>query len=58
MKIRELQLIAEKLNCTMSQLAVAWCLKNESVHCILLGASSVEQLCENLQSVQVSRNLH
>ena len=31
----------------------AWCLKNESVHCILLGASSVDQLYENIQSLNV-----
>ncbi len=33
---------------------VAWCLKNETVHCVLLGASSVEQLYENMQALQVS----
>ena len=52
-KTRELQQIAEKLNCTMAQLAIAWCLKNESVHCILLGVSSVDQLIENIQALQV-----
>lgn len=75
-KIRELQVIAEKLNCSMAQLAIgefddltetysisifktnlfllkAWCLKNESVHSVLLGASSVEQLIENIQSLLV-----
>jgi len=31
----------------------AWCVKNESVNCVLLGASSVEQLQENLQSLKV-----
>jgi potassium voltage-gated channel Shaker-related subfamily A beta protein 2 len=75
-KIRELQLIADKLNCTMAQLSIgnfetklnvyiynfwallinnfkAWCLKNESVHCLLLGASSAEQLNENIQALQL-----
>lgn len=37
----------------MSQLAVAWCLKNESVNCLLLGATSVEQFKENIHALQV-----
>ena len=32
----------------------AWCVKNESVNCIILGASTLEQLYENIQSLQVS----
>ena len=32
---------------------VAWCLKNENVHCVLLGASTVDQLYENIQALQV-----
>jgi potassium voltage-gated channel Shaker-related subfamily A beta protein 2 len=32
---------------------IAWCLKNESVHCLLLGASSAEQLNENIQALQL-----
>lgn len=31
----------------------AWCLRNENVHCVLLGATSTEQLYENLSSLQV-----
>ncbi|CAF1038395.1 unnamed protein product [Brachionus calyciflorus] len=52
-KLKELQSIADKLNCTLAQLALAWCLKNETVNCVLLGASTVEQLIENIQSIQV-----
>lgn len=37
----------------MGQLAVAWCLKNESVNCLLLGATSVEQFKENIHALQV-----
>lgn len=37
----------------MSQLAVAWCLKNESVNCLLLGATSVEQFKEHIHALQV-----
>ncbi|CAF0953033.1 unnamed protein product, partial [Didymodactylos carnosus] len=56
-KLRELALIASKLDCTLAQLAIAWCLKNENVHCVLLGVSSVEQLYENLNSIQRLSNI-
>lgn len=46
--------MAERLGCTVPQLAVAWCLKNESVQCLLLGATSPAQLYESIQSLQVS----
>lgn len=52
-RIRELNALAERLGCTLPQLAVAWCLKNESVQCLLLGANSVDQLYESIQSLQV-----
>lgn len=32
----------------------AWCLKNESVNCVVLGASNVDQLYEDMQSIQVA----
>ncbi|CAF1433760.1 unnamed protein product [Adineta ricciae] len=56
-KLRELAVLAAKFDCTLAQLAIAWCLKSESVHCVLLGASSVEQLYENLNSLQIVSKL-
>ncbi|XP_059055184.1 voltage-gated potassium channel subunit beta-2 [Achroia grisella] len=52
-KLRDLSNLANTLNCSLSQLAVAWCLKNESVNCLLLGASSVEQFRENIHALQI-----
>ncbi|KAJ8737535.1 hypothetical protein PYW08_000130 [Mythimna loreyi] len=52
-KLRDLSNLANTLNCTMGQLAVAWCLKNESVNCLLLGATSVEQFKENIHALQI-----
>lgn len=49
-KVRALQPIAKSLGCTLSQLAIAWCLKNPNVSTVILGASRVEQLEENLKS--------
>lgn len=57
-RIRELKALAERLGCNLTQLAIAWCLKNESVQCLLLGASSVDQLYESIQSLQVDKNFY
>uniref|UniRef100_A0A8B9Q7F4 Voltage-gated potassium channel subunit beta-1 n=1 Tax=Apteryx owenii TaxID=8824 RepID=A0A8B9Q7F4_APTOW len=52
-KLKDLSPIAERLGCTLPQLAVAWCLRNEGVSSVLLGSSSPEQLIENLGAIQV-----
>lgn len=40
--------------CTFHHLdLLAWCIKSENVHCVLLGASTAEQLHENLNSLHV-----
>nr|XP_043876597.1 voltage-gated potassium channel subunit beta-2-like isoform X2 [Solea senegalensis] len=56
-KIKELHLLAEKLNCTPAQLAIAWCLRSEGVSSVLLGVSNTEQLLENLGSLGVLTQL-
>ena len=52
-RVASLALIAEKLNVSMSKLAIAWCLLNKNVSTVILGASKIEQLEENLKSVEV-----
>ncbi|XP_026169096.1 voltage-gated potassium channel subunit beta-2 isoform X2 [Mastacembelus armatus] len=52
-KLKELAHIAEKLGCTLPQLAIAWCLRNEGVSSVLLGSSNPSQLTENLGAIQV-----
>nr|XP_005896681.1 PREDICTED: voltage-gated potassium channel subunit beta-1 isoform X1 [Bos mutus] len=52
-KLKDLSPIAERLGCTLPQLAVAWCLRNEGVSSVLLGSSTPEQLIENLGAIQV-----
>ncbi|MEE6501101.1 hypothetical protein FKM82_004066 [Ascaphus truei] len=52
-KLKDLSPIAERLGCTLPQLAVAWCLRNEGVSSVLLGSSNPEQLVENLGAIQV-----
>ncbi|KAM9856303.1 voltage-gated potassium channel subunit beta-2-like [Aulostomus maculatus] len=52
-KLKELLAVAERLGCTLPQLAIAWCLRNEGVNSVLLGASKTEQLIENIRAIQV-----
>lgn len=56
-KLRDVCALAERLGCSFGQLAIAWSLKNESVQCLLLGASNIDQLYESLQSLQVTIKL-
>ena len=52
-KVRRLVPIAEGLGATMSQLAIAWCLRNPRVSTVILGASRVSQVHENLKALDV-----
>ena len=51
-KVIQLSEVARDLNCTLAQLAVAWCLKNPNVSTVLLGATSAHQLKETLRSAE------
>ena len=50
-KIARVGDIASSIGITPSQLAILWCLKNENVSTVILGASKVSQLKENLDSL-------
>ncbi|CAL1589943.1 unnamed protein product [Knipowitschia caucasica] len=52
-KIRDLQHVAQRLNCTPAQLAIAWCLRSGGVASVLMGVANTEQLRENLLSIRV-----
>ena len=45
--------IAAELDTTLPRLGVAWCLKNPHVSTVILGASRVAQLQENLGALEV-----
>lgn len=56
--VAELQNFAkEELDCSLAQLAVAWCLKNPNVTTCLLGATKPEQIEETLGAVEVAKKL-
>ena len=52
-RVRKLTSFAKELGTTMTLLALAWCLKNENVSTMILGASKTAQLEENLKVFDV-----
>lgn len=56
-KTEKLSIVAKELNCTLSQLAIAWCLHNPHVSSVIIGATKLEQLTENLDAVAVKTKL-
>ncbi|RHZ54435.1 hypothetical protein CDV55_104712 [Aspergillus turcosus] len=45
--------LADKLGVKLSQLALAWCLKNENVSSVITGASRPEQIVDNVASLKL-----
>ena len=56
-KVKDLEPVAKDLGCSLAQLAIAWCLKNQNISSAILGASRVEQLQENLRAEDVVSKL-
>ncbi|MGK2930471.1 MAG: potassium channel beta subunit family protein [Acidimicrobiales bacterium] len=52
-KVRKLVDISNQLDCTPAQLAIAWCAKNPHVSSVITGASKVDQVVENMRSLDV-----
>ncbi|THD25735.1 Voltage-gated potassium channel subunit beta-2 [Fasciola hepatica] len=52
-QIRQLVHLASRIKCTCAQLAIAWCLRTPFVSSVLIGAATVDQLQENLESITV-----
>ena len=52
-KVRNLKPIADELGVSLSKMAIAWCLLNPNVSTVILGASKVDQLKENLEALEV-----
>lgn len=55
--LRRFTALAAELQATPAALAIAWCLRNPHVSSVLLGATSVPQLLENLAALDVLRRL-
>ncbi|TMW58851.1 hypothetical protein Poli38472_006996 [Pythium oligandrum] len=56
-KTEKLRPIAKELGCSLAQLAIAWCLTNGNVSTVIVGASSVKQLDENLEALSVAAKI-
>jgi voltage-dependent potassium channel beta subunit len=52
-RVENLRPIADRLGCTMAQLALAWCTKNPHVSTVITGASKVSQVEQNFETVEV-----
>jgi aryl-alcohol dehydrogenase-like predicted oxidoreductase len=56
-KLVKLEAVAAELGLPMAVLAIAWCLKNPHVSTVILGASKVAQLEENLMAIEAQAKL-
>jgi voltage-dependent potassium channel beta subunit len=52
-KVRQLQVVADELGCSLAQLGLAWCLKNPHVSTVITGASRASQVQENMKALDV-----
>ena len=51
-RIRQLNELAKQRGQTLAEMALAWLLKDDRVTSVLVGASSVAQLADNLKALQ------
>lgn len=56
-KVRQLKPIADDLGLSLTHLSLAWCLKNPNVSTVILGASRLSQLEDNLKAMDVTDKL-
>ena len=52
-RLREISQLAERLGCSVTQLSVAWSLKNDTVGCVLVGAVNCQQIHDHVQALAV-----
>lgn len=56
-KVRQLKPLADELDCSLAQLALAWCLRNPHVSSVITGASRAAQVRENMRALDVAAKL-
>jgi aryl-alcohol dehydrogenase-like predicted oxidoreductase len=56
-KVRRFMTISDEIGCTPAQLAIAWAASNPNVSTVITGASRVEQVHENMESLAVMGEL-
>jgi voltage-dependent potassium channel beta subunit len=55
-KVKEFKKLADSMNCSRTQLAISWLLMQKGVSSVILGASSLAQLQENLGALKIKPN--
>ena len=56
-KVREMSAVADRLGVSMAQLAIAWCAANPNVSTVITGASTVDQVHENMKALDALEQL-
>lgn len=56
-KLTALESIASELHLSLPEMALAWCLKNPNVSTVIMGASAVSQLEQNLRALRAVEHL-
>ena len=56
-KVGRLMPVAEELDCSMAQLALAWCLTNPHVSTVITGGANRSQVKENMKAIDVVEKL-
>lgn len=51
-KVKKLTIIAQQRGQTLAQMALAWCLRLPEVNSVIVGASSVNQLQDNIEAIK------
>lgn len=57
-KIQKMQTLAQDLGMSLPQLGIAWCLANNNVSTVILGASRLEQLTETMKANNLRSKLN
>ncbi|MBS1760314.1 MAG: aldo/keto reductase [Bacteroidetes bacterium] len=57
-KVQALSTFAKTLNISLAEMSIAWCIKNPNVTTAILGATSKEQLLQNLKSLDAVEKLN
>ncbi len=53
LRVQKFVLVAKELSVEPAALGIAWCLKNENVSTVITGATSVEQIHQNMKALEV-----
>ena len=51
--VEQFEPIAKDLGCTLAQLAIGWCCRNPNVSTVITGATTPEQVKENMKAIDV-----